>query len=339
MCLLSLFPNNVQPDIEALRRGTICNPDGFGYAIVIPDEKRILVRKFIAAGKALHSFEAERKRYPHGPALFHSRLATDGANDKFNIHPFMINGDTRTVMAHNGIFTQARPSKGDDRSDTRIVAQEIAPQFNLRSRRGRKRFGRWMGNGNKVVILTVDPTYTGTSFIINQDQGIWADGAWHSNTGFRPFYNGNYRYMASYGWEEDYPRHSSRYWWETEMLSGAKESCPVCLAVDAINRITRFCTNCRSCADCESPLVDCLCYLTIAEKQALSDEESKTQRAIAATPATPEDYRKSLYHDFCGQDMDECVCIGQRRFAPMTVDHLQVVRDSFAAMVAESTGS
>lgn len=190
MCLLTFFPDGVQPNADALLRGTFFNDDGHGYAIVDRVGNRIITDRGMEADDMIDSFCSMRERYPHGPALFHSRFGTDGLISSSNVHPFEVGGDRRTVLAHNGVMpAKARPSATDPRSDTRIVAEEIIPKQygGLRRRKARLAFERWMGATNKIVILTVNPRYRDNAFILNEKEGIWDEGIWYSNSGYMPY--------------------------------------------------------------------------------------------------------------------------------------------------------
>jgi hypothetical protein len=188
MCLLTFFPEGVHPITNQLWQGAIVNDDGHGWAIV--DGDRIHSGRHMIAEKAIEEFAAARRLYPAGPALFHSRWGTHGVTDVSNVHPFPVGRDPRTVIAHNGVLPrEVHPRHGDPRSDTRVLADSIAGRFgSLRRRLVRLRMQKWMGTGNKVVILTVNPRYRERSFILNEAQGIWTqDGIWYSNDGYLPY--------------------------------------------------------------------------------------------------------------------------------------------------------
>lgn len=214
MCMLTYFPPGVQPNVEALYNGAFVNNDGHGYAMIV--DGAIMVGKGMDREDMIDSFAILRQRHPDGPALFHSRMGTHGVRSEFNVHPFYVGGDTRTVMAHNGIFPKsACPSKKDPRSDTRLVAEWFLPKApfgKLSVRRNRLQFASWMGPWNKVVILTVDPRFRGNAFILNEKQGVWDGGAWYSNRDFEPFVYVSRRALAD---------------WETAVLG----TCPDCLGV------------------------------------------------------------------------------------------------------------
>ncbi|BCY08941.1 hypothetical protein [Actinoplanes sp. L3-i22] len=185
MCLLSFLPAGVQPNLPALRNGSLINDDGHGFAIVVAG--RLLVRHSMNADQLIDEFAAARHAFPDGDALFHSRLATGGTSDLANCHPYAVGGDQRTVLAHNGILPVRLP-RHEARSDTRVAAEDLIPRMgSLRSRLVRLRLERWMGADNKIVILTVDRRFRHTSYLLNERAGEWADGVWYSNSGYLPW--------------------------------------------------------------------------------------------------------------------------------------------------------
>lgn len=252
MCLLSYFPGGIKPDPDALHNGAIFNDDGHGFAIVDRRGSRIIVDRGMNAKEMIDTFVTMRTLYPDGPALFHSRLTTDGLTTLTNCHPFEIGGDSRTVLAHNGIMP-LRPSKGDPRSDTRIVAESYIPRAygTLRRRRARLAFERWMGKWNKAVILTVDPRFRDNGFILNEKEGIWdTSGAWYSNSMFETIYRPQVRAWDDRDeWEP--------YWTRSPGLTGKCWACQN--PVDY--RIHGECPKCCVCFDCGEMPDRCQCYV------------------------------------------------------------------------------
>lgn len=261
MCLLTYFPAGVMPDTAALENGMFINSDGHGYAIVSDD--RIIVGRGLNGEDILDEFEALRFVHPDGPALFHSRLATDGAEDVSNVHPFPIGGDHRTVMAHNGIMP-LRPSKGDPRSDTRLVAESFIPRTyrSLRGRKARLRFQRWMGTYNKVVILTVDNRFRDQAYILNEREGIWRDGIWYSNDGYKPWLPSSVKYV--YGDDQlGWPEYEPMVLGKAKALTAQPRDevigvCPLCTVTFDLS-LTE-CPCCGWCTDCEGSPAECQCF-------------------------------------------------------------------------------
>jgi hypothetical protein len=226
MCMLSYYPEGIQPDLERLHNGAETNRDGYGWAIAAGG--KLLTGKGLGEDQVIGQFEAARKEHPGGPALFHSRFSTSGnLRDVDNCHPFTVGRDKQTVLAHNGVLFDM--PKGDARSDTRYFAETmIKPEGFTRFDKPsvRRALEKWLGPANKIVVLTVNPRYREHSYIFNEKSGIWTgDGEWHSNDGYLPSrwsYRGGWcagpsvwtaeyltdEELAAEGWETD-----DRGWW------------------------------------------------------------------------------------------------------------------------------
>ncbi|WP_406238501.1 hypothetical protein [Nocardia sp. NBC_01009] len=232
MCILTFLKPGFSPDLDALRGGAIANPHGHGYAIITGDT--ITVGRGMDPEAVITEFASVRTQYPEGPALFHSRLATHGVRSVENCHPFVVGGDVRTVLAHNGILPDVvHPSPGDPRSDTRIAAEDLLPRRpfgSLDSWAGRERLERWLDT-DKMVLLTVDPTYKHAAYIFNERRGHWDQGSWYSNNSYlHPL-------------------------WAAEGDWGFCEEC----GEYNDNQVGPHCSVCGHCADCWRPFPKCVC--------------------------------------------------------------------------------
>lgn len=237
MCMLTFFKPDTTPDMNALRNGAECNPHGHGYAL-LTDNDTITVGHSLDAETAIGEFAALRVQYPHGPALFHSRYATHGLRSLDNCHPFRLGGDERTVLAHNGVLpSNVHPAEGDQRSDTRIAAEDFlpaAPFGSLDSWTGREGLERWLGT-DKLVLLTVDPAYTHRAYIFNEARGHWETeaGIWYSNRDYL-----DYRWGYAAGWDFSF--------------------CEFCGANDD-DGVGPHCGFCGFCAECKNQFPHCDC--------------------------------------------------------------------------------
>lgn len=239
MCLLTFLPPGVQPDLDALYNGANVNNDGHGYAIIIPSNPpQLLVRRSQNFEQLVAQFSHERYLYPDGPALFHSRWGTGGANTKFNCHPFYLGGDKQTIVAHNGVLpTAMQPAKTDQRCDTRRAAEDIFTTFgDLSYFEARERLATAIGSNNKLVILTIDPKFAQWSYIINETSGIWQGNTWYSNYDFKAFI---------------LPA--------TTPLDNYRERCISCKQ-DTVDSEYNTCWTCFTCQDCLDDADTCLCY-------------------------------------------------------------------------------
>ncbi|RDI45304.1 class II glutamine amidotransferase [Nocardia mexicana] len=235
MCILTFYRPGVTPDLVALHAGAIVNPDGHGYAVVADD--RILVGHGLDPDRVIDEFATVRAEFPDTPALFHSRLATHGTVSVDNCHPFIVGGDERTVLAHNGILpTLVQPPKGDLRSDTRIAAEDFLPTQpfgSLDAWTGRSGLEQWLRT-DKMVLLTIDPAYRHTAYVFNEHLGHHSDdGAWYSNTSYQ---------------------------WPLALLDGNAEDayCGMCGEFDP-ERPGTHCVFCGYCQDCIRPFPHCEC--------------------------------------------------------------------------------
>lgn len=267
MCILSFLPEGIPLDddgVDSLWNGGISNPDGHGWAIA--DGDKMIVGKSLRLDEALVEFTEAREKYL-GPALFHSRWATHGSVRVGNCHPFLVGKSHQTVLAHNGILPKdAHPKKGDDRSDTAILAEEILPRrwFRLDKPTVQRSMSQWAGSYNKVVILTVNPRYRQNAYIINEAAGEWDNttGMWHSNGD----------YLTPYKWKSTQWTSSTgdTYEWSSkdrDWVKSARESADAFIDMGECYFCTQpidpngYCTYCGSCEDCMEHERDCLCYM------------------------------------------------------------------------------
>lgn len=267
MCLLSFYEPGTQPDLSRLDRGCEYNNDGFGYAIVAGS--RLIVNHGMSADKMVDKFAEERKRHPGGPAIFHSRLATGGTVDTYNCHPFYVAGDRRTVIAHNGVMFM--PPQGSRRSDTRIFAEDMFPKryFRLDKPSVQRQLVKYLGRGNKLAILTVNPRYKSRSYLVNSGQGTWvAPGEWQSNDSWKWGW-GVGKSITTAGTGLLGGINDAWHWSDTDSgwvppWSDCDELCVVC--GNLVSPAVLYCTKCRSCVECGMEDGDCLCYVPDALK-------------------------------------------------------------------------
>lgn len=237
MCFLAYIPAGITPDRTALENAAHWNDDGHGWAIVAGT--RIVMGKSMNAQEAIDGFLAARERYD-GPALFHSRWATHGSVTLANTHPFVVNDNPRVWVAHNGVMPgDFQPETGDDRSDTRLFAEDwLGSVYEWAAAQDRKELGEDIGKNNKLVILSADPRYP--TAIINEASGSWTDDQWWAS-------NGDYR-------RAPLPKQGGSMWDDTM-------SCEVCFSDKFLDHAHGICWQCESCLDCgEDARKGCACY-------------------------------------------------------------------------------
>lgn len=270
MCLLSYFPAGVMPDAGELHNGSLANADGSGYAVATAAGRLITRRTMTDPELLIEMFMDDRAANLGMPAMFHSRFGTGGLYTKYNVHPFTVGSDERTVVAHNGVFPaiSRKLAKDNPRSDTRVFAETLmAKQFR---RLDRPRVIRALteycnaGYTNKVAVITVNPHYRENGYLINATAGVWQDsGAWHSNYDYEP--------PLSH-WTGLYP--------EADDAGYGDDLCSVCAKEGTIDPVTMICDECQYCQDCREHMDGCQCYT-----QAAGQREQSAVAGLVTPPA------------------------------------------------------
>lgn len=305
MCLLSFYPAHADLNLGHLCTGAENNPDGFGFAIVAGD--RVEVFRSMDLGDTLAAFVRARHAFPEGDAMFHSRIATAGLVTVENVHPFPVGRDGRQrsiVVGHNGVLPwTAQPDKGDPRSDTRVFAEDMfLPRFkDLDSPKTIRRLETWLTPYNKLVFLTTNPYYKRRSYILNESQGDWVDGVWHSNTSYLTRSYSMWAYAGN-GYTFS-PASGKRYASRKEELTVT--DCAFCWAR---NQITLgLCQACYTCNFCGLEDEHCECFVTDAGVKAIG---SAPVVEINSQPLSVDVTAEATYCDWCSEEDTVCVCVG-----------------------------
>lgn len=269
MCLLSYFPEGIQPDPEELRNGSETNYHGHGYAIVAGN--RLLINKSMDPELLIAEFVNVRAQHARGPALFHSRYGTGGSVDVSNCHPFYFGNDKRTIVAHNGVLPNvAQPvDPKDTRCDTRYAADLILPYWfgHLSWQSARRDLEKWLTDYNKLVILTVNPEYPERSYIINEGSGYWTEsGIWYSCSDYK-----GYSPYNTYSGPLSWPR---------------ANDCFLCGIYGDIDPVSRVCKVCNFCADCEEEVNNCMCWVPDQDSNSAREYTEWWKDATAPRPTT-----------------------------------------------------
>jgi len=278
MCMLCVIPPHVVPSLDKLENSALNNPHGFGFAIAVPSEQRIIVERTMNADESINRFLQLRMQYSEGYAIWHARYATHGSKTVENCHPFPVGGDQRTYLAHNGILSCEAP-KNDDRSDTRIFADEILPGIGgvtaLDNDYVWEMLEEYTG-GSKLAVLTVDPAAKHPLYILNQHAG-WedTDGVWWSNqTCFLESWATAYRAKTkTIGYYDGYydmgydtkGREYAKPGMAMDLDEAAEEvvECAHCQYVmdsAELELSEQTCYQCGFCFDCDLGYLECDCY-------------------------------------------------------------------------------
>lgn len=271
MCILVVCEPNSTPKSTDLHAGACSNPHGFGFAIHVGD--RVISERSMSAKKSIKRFLELREQYPTGYAMWHARYATHGVKNEQNCHPFIVGGDERTYLAHNGILDVAIPAN-DRRSDTRVFAEDTLPKLGgvhaLDDETIWTMISKW-ASGSKIAVLTADPSAQYPMYIVNENLGKWDDeGIWWSNQSHvriapKPAITTLYAQPAypsiySSTWSDD-KYHQDLLDYENSL--DKEEVLDICIYCDAIVDLEDnpyYCTMCEGCFDCGDNVVDCLCW-------------------------------------------------------------------------------
>ncbi len=168
------------------------NPDGTGMAYV--RHERIKVIKEMDDPASIYQRYLDIRRGNNRPIILHFRIATSGAIDLENCHPFEIRPGL--VMAHNGILDQIEADPRLGLNDTRVFINQVLkelPKGYLENTGIRRLLTDFVGN-SKLVFLDRHGRYD----IINEELGHWDQSGenWFSNYSYR--YDPGYEDLANY---------------------------------------------------------------------------------------------------------------------------------------------
>ena len=279
MCLLVVCNPNSTPSKDDLHNGACSNPHGFGFAIQTPEG--IISERSMSAKKSVARFLELREQYPNGYAMWHARYATHGVKNELNCHPFKVGGSDLTYLAHNGVLDIHIP-KGDKRSDTRIMAEELLPKLGgvsaLDDEYLYDMVATW-ASGSKVAVMTLDPSAKYTMYIVNESLGSWDDnGIWWSNQSHKRTQTTTItttqdNTLPSYYGYSDYHNTVEDY---TDIVS----NCGWCDEDINLEDNPYYCDMCMCCFDCGMTMTDCMCY-NEADKFSLLQEQEYINRYLS----------------------------------------------------------
>ncbi len=168
MCLIIASPEGLRPDMDIVANAVLDNPHGWGV-VSAHQGKLTVTRGFRLPGL----YRAIRKL--KGPYLIHFRLATHGAVNIGNCHPFKVNPDC--YMVHNGIL---RIPLIDTRySDSwHFAANYVRPYLVTHGYSNLIQDAeQFIGRYNKLAFIQRN----GEVLIANELAGTWKGGLWYSN--------------------------------------------------------------------------------------------------------------------------------------------------------------
>jgi len=163
---------------EALENGYFSNSDGTG--VCIADGKALKIHK--GADWSHEDAIKILEKNAHLPAIVHFRMASHGAVNNENTHPFHLSNGWGA--AHNGIIQI--PILDAKKSDTReYLDRYVNPLLKskecLSDQAIVNLIGKSIGSYNKIAFLHK----TGAFSIANEASGHWTGGAWFSNDSYK----------------------------------------------------------------------------------------------------------------------------------------------------------
>lgn len=283
MCLLVVCNPNSTPSKDDLHNGACSNPHGFGFAIQTPEG--IISERSMSAKKSVKRFLELREQYPEGYAMWHARYATHGVKNEQNCHPFQVGGSDLTYLAHNGVLDIHIP-KGDKRSDTRIMAEELLPRLGgvsaLDDEYVYDMVSSW-SSGSKVAIMTLDPSAKYTMYIINESLGTWDDsGVWWSNQSHKRTQSTprTTSYTNYYGYDDYLDKSISGSMELDDYNADILAKCMWCDEDVDMEDNPYYCDMCMNCFDCGMTMTDCMCY-NEADKFSIVQEQEYINRYLS----------------------------------------------------------
>ena len=266
MCMLCVIPPNTTPSRSKLENSALNNPHGFGFAIVVPEENRIIVSKTMNADESINQFLEARAKYQTGHALWHARIATSGVVDITNCHPFVLPDEKHpetTYIGHNGMLDVYEP-KGETRSDTRIFVEDLLPAMGGVKALDNPQVWNLLNEftrGSKVCVLTVSPEAQYEMYLFHEDAGNYdEDGVWWSNkscelSSYTPY---NWRTGTEYAnWLKETDQAGDGYYdpaYDMVVCNGCD------LAYDWTESSTGdACPSCKTCMLCDTHSDYCMC--------------------------------------------------------------------------------
>ena len=257
---------------DQIKNSNRSNPDGFGWAVRTP--QGIVRGHSMNPSDATDKFMDLRSRYPDFDAVYHARITTHGKTNLSNCHPFTV-GDERTVLAHNGMLP-ITPAKGDDRSDTRVFAEDMLTRKGLGildRASSFKKIQKWM-SGSKMVIMTERGDMLKDHYILNENAGTWDNGLWFSNSSYKEAIYPKYHVGSkSHSWDSDYSYMLSDeydgedlhgYMAEDDSIDEGFEcfnpACGIVWSARSESAVGGICRSCKHCMDCGDSKLQCMCY-------------------------------------------------------------------------------
>jgi len=246
MCLAVYQGPGARMEHDEMYNAWTNNPDGGGFAFIDGDGQ-LVVRKFMKFNEMVESYNRAVKLHgEYSPFVIHFRLATHGAKNLANCHPFEIDDDN--IMIHNGVLPVIQMDK--QMSDSYAFAKD----YLARLPKG------WMDDpflfdlveeylgSNKIIILTTDPHAQHHAYIFNESHGDWNKNKdmWFSNSSHCSIPKNKYPVIKS-----------AQELIEYDSWDYSPGVCSFCMEESVLD--DNICYTCEMCNQCDMYYEQCLC--------------------------------------------------------------------------------
>jgi glutamine amidotransferase len=180
MCIIVAIPQGKAVSKSTLKRCWDNNPHGGGF--MYTNGNKVVVHKEMASFKKYWKAYSSAKETTNSPMVCHFRISTHGKINETNCHPFLVSKNLGFV--HNGIIYNA--PKSENFSDTYMFNEAILkhlPTNFLNNTAHVSLIANYIGTGSKLAFLNLKGEIT----IINEKAGVWDDGVWYSNSGYKAY--------------------------------------------------------------------------------------------------------------------------------------------------------
>lgn len=179
MCIIAYIPKNHTVNSETIEIMFDNNPDGSG--LLYTQNKKLRTFKTFDVDQLITKYN-DIKQNIDTDIIIHCRIGTHGQKSMENIHPFLINN--KVGFVHNGIINLVPIDK--KRSDTNMFNELLLKQLPddfLCNEAIKELISGYIGK-SKLVFMD----YKQDVCIINEHLGIWDNGIWFSNDGYKDFW-------------------------------------------------------------------------------------------------------------------------------------------------------
>lgn len=206
MCLCLVRYPGTTITRKRLRNCYLSNTDGGGLAFAHAG-KLFIEKGFFGFRRLYKRFREIERNYPESCIVVHFRTMTSGGKSEETCHPFYVNDNL--AFAHNGIFSGLGTLK---QSDTQVFNETVLKKLPNNFLKDSKIFKQIEKYADKSLSKFVFLDNKNNVTIFNIEGGVWEDGVWFSNSGYKfeysSYYN-SYNHFGFSGEEDDYSSYTS----------------------------------------------------------------------------------------------------------------------------------